>query len=71
MFILFAWMLFGACKEPFTPSVTTTNNNLLVVEGFINSGSDSTIIKLSRTAVIGDTNTITKPEMGAVVTVEG
>jgi hypothetical protein len=40
------------------------------VEGAINSGSDSTFIKLSRTVNI-DSNVSTKPELNAMVSVEG
>ncbi len=57
------------CKEPFMPGVTTTNSNLLVVEGFINL-TDSTYIKLSRTVVVGNKNTTINPEVLATVTVE-
>lgn len=62
-------MLFFSCRKPYNPEITTVNSNVLVVEGMINIGSDSTIIKLSRTQPIGD-KTKNKPEIGAVVTVE-
>lgn len=62
-------MLFFSCTKPYNPEVTTINSNVLVVEGFINIGSDSTIIKLSRTQLISD-KTKNKAEVGAVVTVE-
>lgn len=62
-------MLFFSCRKPYSPQVTTVNSNILVVDGMINAGTDSTIIKLSRTQPIGD-KTKNKPEIGAVVTVE-
>ena len=58
-----------SCKQTFEPEVTTTNINLLVVEGLINVGNDSTIIKLSRTVILDNKNTA-RPEVGATVTVE-
>lgn len=68
LFMLAILLLIG-CKESFNPKVTSTNTNLLVVEGFINTGTDSTFIKLSRTVVIADKNTA-NPETGATVTIE-
>jgi len=62
-------MLFFSCRKPYNPEVTTLNSNVLVVEGMINVGTDSTIFKLSRTQPIGD-KTKNTPEVGAVVTVE-
>ncbi|RZL08746.1 MAG: DUF4249 domain-containing protein [Pedobacter sp.] len=59
---------FFSCKKPFNPDVPSNNFNLLVVEGFINTGADSTIIKLSRTGNVDNNNAI--PEEGATVTVE-
>ena len=67
--ILFICILFGACKESFTPTVKTTNSNLLVVEGFINI-TDSTFIKLSRTVTVADNKITTNPEIGATLTIE-
>lgn len=47
--ILLVFILGMACKKPYTPDVVASPNSYLVVEGVINSGSDSTIIKLNRT----------------------
>lgn len=58
-----------SCRKPYNPEITTINSNVLVVEGHINVGNDSTIIRLSRTQPISDKNK-TKAETGAVVTVE-
>jgi hypothetical protein len=58
------------CKKPYAPVIITVPNNYLVVEGVINSGADSTIIKLSRTVNLSGATAI-NPELGATVTVEG
>ena len=55
------------CREPYVLPASAKNVNVLVVEGVINTGSDSTIIRLSRTVKLTDTiNSI--PEKGATVT---
>jgi hypothetical protein len=59
-----------SCKKSYTPPIIVANNNYLVVEGVINSGNDSTVIKLSRTRKISD-KVITNPETGAALSVEG
>lgn len=54
--------LITACKKPYNPTIVSTNNSYLVVEGVINSGSDPTVIKLSKTIKISDsvqTSTLT------------
>jgi hypothetical protein len=57
------------CKKPYAPPAITAANHYLVVEGVINPGADSTIIKLSRTVNIsGKVNA--NPERGAALTVE-
>lgn len=70
LYILVFCLALFTCKEPFAPTIVAKNNNYLVVEGLINTGPDSTFIKLSRTTKIEDKNSI-KPELGAVVSVEG
>jgi hypothetical protein len=60
--------LIVSCKKPYIPSTANINVNYLVVEGVINSGPDSTIIKLSRTILLSQTNV--QPETNALVTVE-
>ncbi|RZK76988.1 MAG: DUF4249 domain-containing protein [Pedobacter sp.] len=69
LFLAIATLAFFSCKKPYTPEVTSVNSNLLVVEGTINTGADSTIFKLSRTVLVS-TKVATKPELAAVVTVE-
>jgi hypothetical protein len=58
-----------ACKKLYNPTVIATNPNYLVVEGVINNGADSTIIKLSRTTKLA-AGTSPAVELKAVVTVE-
>jgi hypothetical protein len=57
------------CKKPYDPPATSSPNSYLVVEGVINSGSDSTIIKLSKTVKLTAATT-QNPLLGATVTVE-
>lgn len=60
---------FWGCKKAFNPVIDQTDVNILVVEGMINTGTDSTIIKLSRTVPVGK-KTTSSPETKAVITVE-
>jgi len=66
--LLVAAMLYS-CKEKYLPELKETNVNYLVVEGLINTGTDSTIYTLSRTYKL-DSKAVTAPERGAVVQVE-
>ena len=66
--VLAIMIIIIACKKPYNPPVIATSGSYLVVEGTINSGTDSTFIKLSRTVNIAS-NTI-KVETGAKVTIE-
>lgn len=59
---------FYSCQKPVDLKATTTNINILVVEGFINV-ADSTKISLSRTTVIGN-KTTANPELNAQLTLE-
>ena len=69
---LFYFLLFVlvCCKKPFNPPASSTPNSYLVVEGFINSGNDSTVIMLSKTVQLTGKTTY-NPVLGATVTVEG
>ncbi|HWZ03415.1 MAG TPA: DUF4249 domain-containing protein, partial [Mucilaginibacter sp.] len=51
------------------PPVVTTNSNYLVVEGVINTGSDSTVFKISRTVNLSSKITA-NPVLNAIVSVE-
>jgi len=67
--IAFSTILLYSCREAYTPPQITANNNYLVVEGLINTGTDSTIFKLSRTVRL-NAKTTTQNETHAIVTVE-
>ncbi|MBB2144745.1 DUF4249 family protein [Pedobacter sp. LMG 31464] len=69
VYLLILCLAFFACKEPYAPTVTTINHNFLIIEGFINTGADSTIINLSRSVLVDNKNTA-NPELNATVTVE-
>src|SRR5882757_1477096 len=58
------------CKEVYTPPAIKNNPNLLVVDGIVVSGNDSTIITLSRTRSIADSIPSVK-EVNAKVSVVG
>lgn len=58
-----------SCKERYTPNTSSTNHNILVVDGMINAGADSTFIKLSRTVPLGSKN-VANPEIGATLIIE-
>ncbi len=58
-----------SCQKPIDIKATTTNANILVVEGLINVQNDSTKIKLSRTVIIGN-KTVANPEGLATVSIE-
>jgi hypothetical protein len=65
-------MLWQRCREAYVPPVAATNQSLLVVEGFINNGPDTTTISLTHTYNVGvDDTTHIPPELHAKVTVEG
>ena len=64
-----ACVLLYACKEKYLPDIKDVNPNYLVVDGFINTGSDSTIFKLNRTFKLESKATVA-PERAAIVTVE-
>jgi len=64
-----AIMSLMTCKKLITPPVINAPNHYLVVTGNITIG-DSTTINISRTVNISG-NASSKPELGAVVTVEG
>jgi len=57
------------CRKPYNPPAIASPRSYLVVEGVINSGSDSTFIKLSQTVSLSSTVTV-NPVLHAVLTVE-
>jgi hypothetical protein len=71
MLILVAATLGGLnCKEVYTPPAIKNNPSLLVVDGIVISGNDSSIITLSRTRNLADTVPSIK-ELSAKVSVLG
>ena len=64
--IVFALM---CCTKPYNPKVVSSPGSYLVVEGVIDSGNDSTIIKLSKTVKLSSKTTV-NPVLGATVKVE-
>lgn len=58
-----------SCKKPYNIPQILSPNSYLVVEGVINSGNDSTIIKLSKTVKL-DSKTTINPVLGSKVSVE-
>jgi hypothetical protein len=68
MALLFFMVGIYACKDPFMPEVESRFKNLLVVEGFIHIGGETTI-KLSRTSDLSELSA--KPEKNAMVQIEG
>ncbi|HEY5407529.1 MAG TPA: DUF4249 domain-containing protein [Ginsengibacter sp.] len=77
--IIFPWkiitygmllLFFARCKDPYNPAVLASNNNYLVVEGYIN-GNGITSIKLSRTRNITSQDTAAHVnELNAIVVIE-
>lgn len=53
-FFVIATVLAQGCVEKYEPPATIANKNFLVVDGYIKSGTDSTIITLSRTSNLGN-----------------
>jgi hypothetical protein len=53
---LFLFVNVLSCRQPYLPPVIQVKNNWLVVNGFINAGSVSTNIHLSRSRSLPDSN---------------
>jgi len=62
-------VLLYSCKEKYLPEIKDINPNYLVIDGFINTGADSTIFKLSRTFKL-DNKAVIAPEKAAIVVIE-
>jgi hypothetical protein len=67
--VLVVAAMLNSCKKKYLPSIKDVNINYLVVEGLINTGTDSTIYTLTRTYKL-DGKAVIAPERGAVVQVE-
>jgi hypothetical protein len=74
IYILFIFISSGAlagCKKPYLPPVSSGDSHLLVVEGVINTGGDSTIIHLSRTIPLSSPDNVqSPPELDATVVIQ-
>lgn len=57
------------CKKPYNPPAIVAANSYLVVDGIINSGTDSTTIRLTQTTNLSSKITVS-PVLHAVVVVE-
>jgi hypothetical protein len=68
MLVIFTGLF--SCRERFSPNVPSLEQSFLVVEGNLNAGRDSTVIRLTRTYKL-DANASIKTEDKATVTVEG
>lgn len=65
-------MVLIRCKQEYATPAIKAANNYLVVDGFINTGSNTvTSFKLSRTLNLNDSTTTAKPELQAQVTIRG
>jgi Domain of unknown function (DUF4249) len=61
-------MILGACKDKYMPHINQPAAGFLVVEGYINSGTDSTFIYLSRSSDLDSIQIF--PESGAQIEVQ-
>ena len=59
-----------ACKEPYKPTIISSPNAYLVIEGVLNAGAGPTSIRLTRTFKLDDTARL-KGELNAQIVVEG
>ena len=62
-------LIVAGCRQSYLPPVSAKNYSYLVVDGFL-AANDSSIIRLSRTVPISDSN-LQRPEYGAQVTLTG
>ena len=69
IYIFICIVAVASCRKPYDPPAIKSTNGYLVVEGVVNAGTDSTIIKLSRTVRLSN-KSVVNPETGATVTVE-
>ncbi len=66
---LFLIAIIVSCRKNYMPPAISAPNSYLVVEGVINNGADSTIIKLSKTVNLA-AKVISNPQKGAAVSIE-
>jgi hypothetical protein len=53
-FLVMLWGITAGCKKPYNPSVVSSPNRYMVVEGVIDVGDSVTVIKLNQTVNLGD-----------------
>lgn len=70
LLLFYILFLLQGCKEVYDPLIISPQTGYLVVEGLINSGTEPTTIKLSRTTKLEE-SVFQKPEINASVVVEG
>lgn len=69
-YLLITFLLLVHCKKPYEPPVITAANRILVVDGVINTGSNSvTSINLNRTRNLNDSLSGGIPELGAKINI--
>jgi hypothetical protein len=61
-------LFIASCRETYTPPEITIDQNILVIDGFVNVGGDSSFFKLSRSQKLGTTN-VNKPETLAKISI--
>jgi hypothetical protein len=61
MYLASTILLIASCRETYTPPEVTVDQNILVVEGFIQVNADSSFFKLSRSQKLG-TGVLNKSE---------
>ena len=67
-YLIIFFIIFVDCVKQYNPPVLQAKNNYLVVDGFINAGTNqTTTITLSRTRSISDSVTATEPELNASI----
>ena len=59
-----------ACRDPYNPTIISSPNSYLVVEGALNAGTGPTRVRLSRTFKLDDSARL-QGELNAQVLVEG
>ena len=67
--LLIFLILAAGCKKPYNPPAISSPGSYLVVEGIINSGADSTDIKLSKTVNLASSSAV-NPVLHAIVSVQ-
>lgn len=68
--LFFILIAFAGCKKKYNPEIKAWDRNILVVEGNMDPGNDSTFVRLTRAVSIDDTAEIIM-EDGALLTIEG